>query len=377
MSFRNKFKPPWSSLCIDILLNISNRLEFIDHLRFRSVCSSFHAVNPLPLHPMFPLLPFPIKLNNNHDNLEGHFSLIEVTTLNIQPLKSNNKCWLIKVEASQEEVGGKVHLKMLNQLSSYYLDDYLKELPESLDLLRNRVSFVSKGYYLKQEETSLDEEDNQDIQRVFVSSMEDDFVVMTMHSNGKISVWRKGDEKWTHIDNGLGQCEDIVLHKGKFYAVDKTGLTVTVDKEFNVTKVASSLPRSKHDYGYGKVLVEIEGELYLLLKYRKRNVKKDGSSGIFPYGFEGYKLNEEKLKWVRIYKLKDVVLFLDPHCAFSISSKNFPTYKKNSIYVSFDELYYGNFVGGYPLFDMRDCSTKTLSSVRSIFVNFWPPPKWI
>ncbi|OIW09618.1 hypothetical protein TanjilG_28217 [Lupinus angustifolius] len=267
MGFRNKSKPPWSSLCIDILLNISNRLEFIDNLRFRAVCSTFRAVNPLPFHPNFPLLPFPIK-PNNHENLVGHFSLVEVTTLNIQPLKSNNKCWLIKVEASQEEVGGKVHLKMLNPLSSYYLDDYLKELPESFDVLRNRVSIVGKGYYLKQEgnNTSLDGEDNQDIQRVFVSSMEDDFVVMAMHSNGKISVWRKGDKKWTHIENGLGQCEDIVLHKGKFYVVEKTGLTVIVDKDFNVTKVASSLPLSRQNYGYGKDLVEIEEELYLLLR---------------------------------------------------------------------------------------------------------------
>ncbi|CAL0313097.1 unnamed protein product [Lupinus luteus] len=341
MGFRNKSKPPWSSLCIDILLNISNRLEFIDNLRFRAVCSTFRAVNPLLFHPNFPLLPFPIKPHHNENLVGHHFSLVEVTTLNIQPLKSYNKCWLIKVEASQEEVGGIVHLKMLNQLSSYYLDDYLKELPEYLDVLRNRVSIVSKGYYLKQEGNN---QDNQDIERVFVSSMEDEFVVMAMHSNGKISVWRKGDKKWTHIDNGLGQCEDIVLHKGLFYVVEKTGLTVTVDKDFNVTKVASSLPSSRQNYGYGKILVEIEGELYLLLKYRKRNVKKNGCSGIFPYGFEG---------------------------------KNFPTYKKNSIYVSFDELYYDNFVGGNPLFDMGDSSKKPKSSVRSNFENFWPPPKWI
>lgn len=95
-----------------------------------------------------------------------------------------------------------------------------------------------------------------------------------------------------------------------------------------------------------------------------------------PVQFEIYKADEEQRRWVPMDNLGHKVVFLCKDGNFILSAKQFPDFKKNSIYFNFP------FVHVYPfhpsshvaLFDIEQGFAMMLSTGSHLL---WPPPSWI
>ncbi|XP_028758073.1 F-box protein SKIP23-like [Neltuma alba] len=403
--------PSWSGLSRDLLLDIVNRLDSrIDRLSVRAVCPSWRSkVPPPPRRSSPPLnLPFPVGPNPDlNPRLRGYFDFAESTVYCFQPLRKISggwrtpKCWLIKIEEAEELGTPVVRFKDPLYRFDYYCRDLSPHLPERLNLLDYRVSEIAKFYELRYASTGkqslpqlYSEIQSPDlksliVKRVAVCSESAHFAVMTIHTGGHLSIWRKGDKKWTRINDGrdVASYNDVVYHDGKFYAVDNSGFTISVDFSLKITSVAPVLPPCGYnkDDDREKRLVNSLGDLFLLDKDRYpldvflARCDPDDSMGAFPTYFHVYKLNEEKRQWVRVKSLGNRAVIVCDMCAFSISAQDFRGFKKNCIYYSEDCFCGRDKEPGHDaaLFDMEDCSACMLPGVTGYSGVFWPPPSWV
>ncbi|XP_050240770.1 putative F-box protein At5g60060 [Quercus robur] len=201
--------------------------------------------------------------------------------------------------------------------------------------------------------------------------------VMAVHIGAKLGVWKMGDKKWTNIDDGRESAlyDDAVYYKGKFYAVDITGLAISVDSSMKIKKVTHPLPR--FGFGHGgqfKYLVKSPNELFLVDKdydveremFEDERVDSDSDSSDFPLYLMVYKLNEEECEWVKVKSLGDLALFVGDDCSFCVSVKDYVGCKANCVYFTEDSFSKGG-RDDYPgydtgLFDLEDGTASPLSA---------------
>ena len=141
-------------------------------------------------------------------------------------------------------------------------------------------------------------------------------------SGERLVVFKCGDENWKAIPNMSTYFGDICVFKGRPYAVDKTGRTVTVElgpDESTVQLVAQSLVGG----GQTKFLVESDGDLLLADFYHRWYDNH--------YKINVFKLNEKEKKWVKLANLGDIVLFLGSLCSFSTSASDLCVPKGNCV----------------------------------------------
>ncbi|KAM4118560.1 hypothetical protein ACB094_02G212300 [Castanea mollissima] len=405
--------PQWSGLNRDLLEKIAKCIDTrTDVLHFRAVCTTWRSSIPLPPKTSLPpliKLPFPIGPNPRlNPKRRGHFTLKESTVFSIEPITkisntyySTTKTWLIKIEflTASNELITKVLLK--EPLSRFGFEGLTQKLPKVLNLLDYKVSEVSKVCGLEfvavgksPDEIELNEMKSIRIKKVVVvdSKKDQDFAVMAVHTGAKLGVWKMGDKKWTNIDDGRERAiyDDAVYYKGKFYAVDITGLAISVDSSMKIKKVAHPLPR--FGFGHGgqfKYLVKSPDELFLVDKYydveremfRDEGVDSDSESSEFPLYLMVYKLNEEECEWVKVESLGDLALFVGDDCSFCVSVKDYVGCKANCVYFTEDSFSKGG-RDDYPgydtgLFDLEDGTASPLSAFPGYSKVFWPPPTWL
>ncbi|XP_054797811.1 LOW QUALITY PROTEIN: putative F-box protein At5g60060, partial [Prosopis cineraria] len=385
----------WSGLRSDLLLNIANRLDSrIDRLCFRAVCYSWRSVLPTPSRrsasPSPPLkLPFPMGSNPHRNRRRrGYFNLVESTVYCFNPSRKisdtwkTSKCWLIRIEETKEP--GKVRL--MDPLSRLESENLSPRLPRGLNLLDYRASEITKVYDLrfvgnsKIPELDFPEVLSVHVMKVAVCSEGAGFAVMAIDTAGQLSIGRKGDKKWNRISNGREGAfyNDVVYHNAKFYAVDDSGLTISVDLSLKITLVTPAMTRpgyNRHN-SLAKRLVSSLGDLFLLDRdFDPENeflagFNSDSDEDVLPTYFHVYKLNREKRKWVSVKSLGNRVMFVGDHCTFSVSAQEYRGCKKNCIYYNERGSFCGDLVEYHPggdaaLFDMDDCSAKMLSGVFS------------
>ncbi|KAK1589101.1 hypothetical protein Q3G72_030507 [Acer saccharum] len=328
--------PDWSSLPESLLNLISKNLDTrIDILRYRSVCNSFRASTPLP--PKFSStyasleIPSPIGLKGDH------LLLTESTVYAIQPL-NEAKTWLIKLQ----ETNSSGKLTIFDLFSTKHKVKHLsshKFPPKSLNLLDYRVKEISKRYgYNNQVRKELlyrcDPMEFMLIDSVFTKvvvskcfdNMDDEFVIMAKHQH-KLIVWRIGDKSWNTIkfgDHDSSRVLDIIYHKGKFYVVDNTGLTVVVNsKTLCLTEIVAPIQNYKWDSIF---FMESCNELFLIVV---RLFLVSYGSGYGPlkntkYDLNVFKLNDKMCGWDQVEEdgLKGSVFFVGDDCSFSTSVKD-------------------------------------------------------
>ncbi|KAK4282813.1 hypothetical protein QN277_014142 [Acacia crassicarpa] len=398
--------PPWSGLRSDLLLKIANLLDSgIDRLRFRGVCYSWRCDLPPPsrrsLSPSESLkLKFPMAPNPNlHPRRQGYFSLVHSTVYCLQPRDKftgtwkTNESWIIKIEETR--VAGEVRLKH-PLLRSANCKPLSPRLPKGLNLLDHRVSEITKVYDLKFVGKNskipaavCPELFSVQPVRVAVCSKGPDFAVMAIHSYGQLSVWQNNDQKWIWLSNGQGGLcySDVVCHKGKLYALDYSGLTISVDLSSKISRVTPALATHRSSDGkFNKRLVSYLGDLFLLHmepgpeRGSLAGENSDSVEDVLPLYFDVHKLNEDERKWVPVKSLGNRAMFLGDDCTFCVSTQEWGGCKKNCIYYmegffssdDADDLQVDRYVA---LFDMEDCSAKLLSRVSDEYSGlFWPPP---
>ncbi|KAK4282814.1 hypothetical protein QN277_014143 [Acacia crassicarpa] len=398
--------PPWSGLRSDLLLKIANLLDSgIDRLRFRGVCDSWRPVLPTPSRrspsPSESLkLPFPMAPNPNlNPRRQGYFILVHSTVYCLHPRDKftetwkTNGCWIIKIEETR--VAGEVRLKY-PLLRSTHSKTLSPGLPKGLNLLDHRVSEITKVYDLKfvgknSKIPAAVCPEIFSVQPIKVAACfkGPDFAVMAIHSYGQLSIWKNDDQKWTWLSNGRGGfCyNDVVCHKGKFYALDYSGLTISVDLSKKIVQVTPALATHRSsDDKLNKRLVSYLGDLFLL--HRHPDAERgslagedpDSDEDVLPTYFDVHKLNEDERKWVPVKSLGNRAMFVCDDCTFCVSTQEWGGCKKNCIYYlerffssdDADELQVARKVA---LFDMEDCSAKLLSRVSDDYSGlFWPPP---
>ncbi|KAJ9172599.1 hypothetical protein P3X46_015816 [Hevea brasiliensis] len=208
---------------------------------------------------------------------------------------------------------------------------------------------------------------------------------MALHTAGKLGVWRMGDTEWHNINDNRERSHyyDIVYHKGKFYALDFTGLVVSVDPAtLKLTEFSPVMYGSCYGYGgQDKYLVKSFGDLLRIDKYRLDDfdlcVYSSDSDDNCPVPMIFYKLDEEKHDWVQMEGLDNRVLFVGDDVSFSILAKGFHGCKKNCVYYhdySFSEENDDHPAFDAGIFSLEDGTYGPLAKFPGYSKIFWPPP---
>lgn len=220
------------------------------------------------------------------------------------------------------------------------------------------------------------------------------FVLLTIHVSGKLVVYKSGDDKWRLINDLPSPYDDVVLSKGRFYAVDNTGRTVLV----NVQDLSVSVVANAVFGGDKKFLVDSDQELLLVDMYLSVGVEEDlGFNEGFEFyeefdcfmsertvKFKVYRLNEDNGEWVEMSDLGDRMLFLGDNCAFSASASDIfgdGGRRGNCIFFT-DQSCNREDEGvwksrGVGVFDLDSGSIGPISGHAGYSKMFWPPPDWV
>ncbi|KAJ8765099.1 hypothetical protein K2173_010582 [Erythroxylum novogranatense] len=388
----------WANLPKDLLEQVSKCLETsTDLLRLRSVCSSWRSsVGPKPHLSSGNLRFLP---NDGISHTSFGFCLSKRTVFRIGLPGSNDQGdtvgWLVKVE---EDAPRK---QLLNPLSRYKMNALPNRFPRVLDLLNLRVCELGKEYVLHLLNYNLSPHDGAGtlyMEKVVMiqSSCGKTFVLLTIHVSGKLAMFTSGDKRWNIMQDMPSPYDDVIVYKGKFFAVDNIGRTVVVGLNADLDFVANPVFG-----GDKKYLVESEGQLLLVDMY----LSIDTGEGSLSTGeeflehlaqymsertvkFKVYKLHEETQNWIELKSLGDRVLFLGDDSTFSALASDFSGCKGNCIFFV-DNFFYsmeeypigeddGELVGrDIGVFNLETGCIGPLSNYPEYSKLFWPPPNWV
>ncbi|XVF45597.1 hypothetical protein PTKIN_Ptkin02bG0219000 [Pterospermum kingtungense] len=393
----------WTQLPKELLDLISKRLDTpFDVFRFRSVCSTWRSTVTSPrrhrLAPRFPVLPDDGGLV---DPSFG-FSLSKRTVFLIGSPKTNSQTdpstsWVIKIE---EDVPNR-RIQLLNPLSRPRFDSLPDNFPKRLNLLDFRVFELGEEYVLHYlNHPNYLAEENLYMEKVVLSCLDNnnvnDFVLLTIHVSGKLAMFKSSDKKWTIIQDMPSPYDDVILHEGKFLAVDNTGRAVLVGLDSELSVVAMAIFG-----GDKKFLVESKGELLLVDMYLSIEADEGSCSwaglGFVEEYFENlaFYMNERTVKfkvfkldrvgkqWVEAKNLDDRVLFLGDDCTFSASAEDLSVCRGNCIIFADNYFYSHEAEDGTSercdvgVFDLENGSIGPLWKFPQFSKLFWPPPRWI
>ncbi|PIA39066.1 hypothetical protein AQUCO_02700323v1 [Aquilegia coerulea] len=168
-----------------------------------------------------------------------------------------------------------------------------------------------------------------------------DYIVMVIMENGPcgLAFFQSGTEVWTLIMQAKQIVfHDVVCFQGKFYAVDEDGnvYICNLGASPDVVKVADPPEELRGSEANERYLVESLKELLLVYRYR---IRIGNTVFELTNDFTVYKLDLSELKWSKVNEIGDQVLFLGRNCSFSLSARNYPSCRENSIYFSFNQRY--------------------------------------
>ncbi|KAF5187413.1 F-box protein skip23 [Thalictrum thalictroides] len=329
----------WSELPLELLELITrNLVNYVDYVRLRAVCPSWRHILPKKPHHHLTQLPWLFYSHFDHtfseiwgyycnlaDNQAYHLDLSEV-------LGKKERCWGSPhgwlVLLSEEDTlfslknpltGAEIKLPLA--VSRSLTQNY------SQDLTWNMLSCLFDLYVAKAV--------------LFANpSASNDYIVMVIMENGPcgLAFFQSGTEAWTLIMQARQIVfHDVVCFHGKFYAVDEDGnvYICNLGASPDVVKVADPPKGFPHKKPLEKYLVASLNELLLVYRYRILI----GTILESTNDFTVYRLDLGELKWSEVNELGDQVLFLGRNCSFSLSARNYPSCRANSIYFTFNQRY--------------------------------------
>ncbi|CAI0416347.1 unnamed protein product [Linum tenue] len=358
----NRGGSPWADLPEEILEAIGSRIDHpINVLNFRSVCSSWRSAVRTPdfHHPIPPIevrLPYP-------GDVDGVLvpSTLCFVEFHPPPIPNGDSTfavaggWPVKIEEASH---GKLQLvDPISNLKHHYS-------PTQLISAEFRTVQISSAFRLTYRDGFRAFEVNKVV--VFPPSanplpQQQSVTVIAIFHKGRIGYWRNGDDDWTLLDDMNFNYDDIIIHRSRYYVVDRFGKLSVIDSSLKFVKSCSA-PPLPHRGGSGqKNLVKSGGDLYLVDRYldgRRRNWKdvEDAIASSFhpirqfrrgrkwnprAVDFKVYKLDEEIGEWVEVKSLGDDgrVFVLTTECCFSAPAAQIAGGKKDCIYYSDDDDY--------------------------------------
>ncbi|KAK4261693.1 hypothetical protein QN277_004655 [Acacia crassicarpa] len=357
----------WDDLPPELWPKIGKSLHHhVDLLRFRSVCNSWRSSIP-PSLPNSPSL-FPLQIP--HPNNPSMFVFLTHSSVyRIEPPQqpssssSSPKSWLIKLEGHSNPSESRL-LRLLNPISDQKISIPQSSSPRMLNLLDYRVVELHKSYALQNFGFP--------VKKVvfFPTSCwfnVEDSVACCIYQEGKLALFKRGDNKWTLLDDKNFHYDDLIVYKGQIYVTDRWGTISWIDT-CSLKLIQYSPPLC--GLGHKKHLIESCENLYVVDRYYNSEPR-----WAWPHNeasvvdFKVYRLDEEWGTWVDVKDLKDTVFLLGDSCSFSVCANDFAGYAGNCIFftdVSSDGVY-----------NLGDGSIMTYKLGPSSSKLFWPPPSWL
>ncbi|CAL5357190.1 unnamed protein product [Camellia sinensis] len=392
----------WSTLPKDVIPILSNRLETrIDLLRFRSVCRSWRSSSAASLSspPLsLPNLPFPFS-PLAADPRRGTFTAAATTVFLLQPFDEiphrTTSHYLIKVEEDAKT-------RLVCPVSDLVQTRFPAGFPKEVNLLEFRISQVHNSYTFRNLELlncKPIEAGLPFVKKIVVlGSNPDSRIVVVVYEmwdlDGRLAMLRVGDDSWTPIHTQHFVCDDVIVYKGNFYTVDRSGRAFVLGPNMNLIEIAPP-PTNENGKKKKKHLVESIGDLLLVDKYfelHERNVfyYKDGKERVKSSNREMvsemrvYRLNVDEHRWVEVRSLEDQILFVGDDCSYSVSAREFPGCRGNRVVYEDhavasqieeeDELFDGLWVYQIGVFNLGNGRVRSLATCPRLARIFWPPP---
>lgn len=389
----------WSDLQPELIEAIGKKLKVHkDYVRFRAVCSNWRrstSKTPKHLPCQLPWLMLPQSSNQNRQShLRSFFSLSDNKIHRLSLPEASNirrRCgsshgWLVILEETPA-------VFLINPLTR--VKHHLPPLSSFPNVTKFNFYDVGREYTLKTSEgdvyaCNLKEMRDSFIKKVVFSSSPSDedsdyFALAILNQTGDLAYCKKGDNLWKFIDNAQSYCEDVVYHKGCFYAVSKYG-TIAVCDISGPLPIVSFIPTPPQVGGDMQYLVSLEDELLLVTRYLELGFDVDQHQLDIFYKtteFRVCKLVSNGPMWEIVSKLDEWALFVGENSSMAFRASDFQGCKGNRIYFTDDysEWNYDGANGDHDLgvYDLEDGSVVALPCYPRKFYNGrrWPPPIWI
>ncbi|KAL5714530.1 hypothetical protein ACHQM5_016477 [Ranunculus cassubicifolius] len=332
----------WSELPAELLDSIIRRLNnYIDYIRVRSVCPLWRSNlprKPKPYHlvTQIPWLLLPTYKNNSLSETRcSFFNLAENKPYLLdlpEVLGEGKRCWgsphgwivLVDEEGPFFSLLNPLTKARIHLPSLFYYPSSLETgnivLPwDSIGIFRG--SYIVKAVLI-------------------ANPLMTEFVVMVIMERAPcaLAFFKSGTEAWTLIAESEGTIfHDLVCFQGEFYAVDSNGTVYLLDlsDKSKVVKIANPPEALLEVESFRQsYLVESENELLLVYRYFK---KPRGTPFCSTSYFTAYKLALSNSTWSQMSDLTEQVLFLGTNCSFSLSARDYPSCRGNSIYFTDDQ----------------------------------------
>ncbi|AAG30996.1 putative F-box protein [Arabidopsis thaliana] len=330
-------KVGWSDLHEDLIDLLANNLSSnINLLRFRSICKPWRSTvaTKKRLHNHF---------ERNLPTFKKKKTVVSPSTFFRVTLPSpcRNKGWLIKNRQVSES--------SKNNLLSPLSGKTITPSDKTLDLLKVECFRDSSILQLFADSDRV----------VFL-----DNVFFVVDFKNEIWCCKSGEETrhWTRINNEEAKgFLDIILHKGKIYALDLTGAIWWISlSELSIYQYGPSTPVDFYeiDNCKEKRLVEYCGELCVVHRfYKKFCVKRVLTERTVC--FKVYKMDKNLVEWVEVSSLGDKALIVATDNCFLVLASEYYGCLENAIYFNDRE--------DVSVFKLDDCSiiTKQINSSSS------------
>lgn len=388
----------WSDLPPELLETIAKKLNIHkDYVRFRAVCLAWRSATPrIPKHLpcQLPWLMLPRKTNQNpQSNTRNFFNVYDdkVHLIDLpEDSDSHRRCgssygWLVILEETPS-------ISIVNPLTQ--AKHHLPPLSSFPNVTSFEPSEIGKEYTLKTSEgevytcNSKEMRDSFIKKAIFSSSPSNEnidyYALAILNQTGDLAYCKKGDDCWKFIEDANSFCEDVVFHKGCFYAVSKHG-TIAICDITGASPNVSYIETPRQVCGDMQYLVIWKDELLLVTRYMEVKFYMDQNKVDIVYkttDFRVFKLISNGPKWESVSGLDGCALFLGENSSMAFSASDFPCCKGNSIYFTDDysEWNYdgANGVHDLGIYDLENCSVVGLPGYEKLSNGRrWPPPIWI
>ncbi|MED6171474.1 hypothetical protein PIB30_041061 [Stylosanthes scabra] len=344
----------------------------VDLLHFRSTCSTWHSstpsslTTPASIAPIFPLLPPPPTHNTK-------ITLFQTNLYRIHhPSSSSSKSWIILLSHTHSFPLRIFDPFTNSPLSHSHTNPPPFTSPSLLNLLNFNLFEILESYSLHPDTLP-----NQDPFQLLLLQPFQPFIplpetpkaiifptltsdvdsrkIFALYSDGKLHVLKIGDDTWTILDNP--NCfDDMIVHNGQLYVVDKVGTISWVD-----SKTLKLVQFSPMLCGLGKKkrLVECGGWLHVVDLYIEGEPENPRGMYWEVVDVKVHRLDEEWGRWLDVKDLGDHAFVLGKMFTFSLLAKHYYGCEPNSLYF---------YSAG------RVCSFTLNDSRFKIPNRFWPCP---
>ncbi|KAI9098379.1 hypothetical protein K1719_025004 [Acacia pycnantha] len=138
--------------------------------------------------------------------------------------------------------------------------------------------------------------------------------------DGKLGCSKIGDDEWTLVDDKNFYYEDLIVHNGQLYVVDRWGTIFWIDCSSSSSLKLVQFSPPLFALGKKKYLVESCGSLYVVDMYVEGDPNNTRGTYYEVFDLKVYKLDEEWGKWLDVKSLDGRVFVLSKDYGHDTSS---------------------------------------------------------